>query len=325
MAGFYYGGHEPTRPIFAVTGSTIYRSSGFPSEIFWESLLQTSGIMTLQIYVPGIMGSDETVWAGGGNAIMTPVLMKSTDYGDAWISYAPPTGSGDCTSIAKTAYQPDTVYAGISLGSVIKTTDGGVNWAVTGLQGNFMVTGVVVNPADPQHVVAGGIANDLWVLFETFDGGMNWVPIVPSTTVKGIECLTADVVENEFVVYLGTGGDGVWRYTVPISGIPDHLNDGIVPQVWLYQNYPNPFNPETAIGYQLPPKGQAAASEIELTIYNLPGQKIRALVKARQPAGRYEVKWDGRDDAGREAASGVYVYILKIGDSVQARKMVLLR
>jgi len=277
-------------------------------------------MLTIQIYPPGIAGSDETIWAGGGNVIMTPVIRKSTDFGNSWISYAPQTGSGDCTSIAKTAYYPDTVYAGISLGSVIKTTDGGITWAVAGLQGNFMVTGVAVNPADPQHVIAGGIADEFWVLFETFDGGTYWTPIAAITTVKGIECLTADVAENEFVVYLGTRGDGVWRYAMPISGIPGHLNNGIVPQVWLYQNYPNPFNPSTNIGFRI-----ADCGFVKLEVFDIASRKVAALVRKELPPGEYEFRWDGRDEAGREVGSGMYICRLRAGAFVQSRKMLLLR
>ncbi len=90
----------------------------------------------------------------------------------------------------------------------------------------------------------------------------------------------------------------------------------------LEQNYPNPFNSETTIGYQLSPAG---AGEVEVSIYNLRGQKVRTLARAPQPAGRYEVKWNGRDDAGREAASGFYICRLRASPFVQNRKMLLLR
>jgi flagellar hook assembly protein FlgD len=67
------------------------------------------------------------------------------------------------------------------------------------------------------------------------------------------------------------------------------------------------------------------STEVELTIYNLLGQQIRKLVNAKQPAGFYQVEWDGRDDAGHEAASGLYVYQLKTKTSISNHKMLLLR
>ncbi|MFQ5584622.1 MAG: FlgD immunoglobulin-like domain containing protein, partial [Calditrichia bacterium] len=88
----------------------------------------------------------------------------------------------------------------------------------------------------------------------------------------------------------------------------------------LYQNYPNPFNPGTIIGYQL-----TGSNDVELTIYDILGQPVKNLVKGKQPAGYYEVVWDGKDNAGKEVASGVYLYQIKVGKSIESKKMLLLR
>lgn len=88
----------------------------------------------------------------------------------------------------------------------------------------------------------------------------------------------------------------------------------------LSQNFPNPFNPETVIRYELKKN-----TEIELTIYNLLGQKIRVLVSKNQPAGSYQMTWNGTDELGRPVSSGVYLYELRAGDVRQSRKMLLLQ
>ena len=88
----------------------------------------------------------------------------------------------------------------------------------------------------------------------------------------------------------------------------------------LAQNRPNPFNPETAIRYRIPEAGQVA-----LDINNALGQRVRSLVDQVQQAGSYEVSWDGRDDAGRALASGVYLYRLQAGSHVETRKLSLTR
>lgn len=92
--------------------------------------------------------------------------------------------------------------------------------------------------------------------------------------------------------------------------------DGFV----LKQNYPNPFNPSTAISFQL-----SAISEVELSVYNLLGQRVKTLVNKEMLPGEYVVQWDGRDNNGRQAASGVYLYRLQAGNQVQTKKMVLLK
>ena len=62
----------------------------------------------------------------------------------------------------------------------------------------------------------------------------------------------------------------------------------------------------------------------ELSVFNLLGQKVRTLANAVMPAGVYRAEWDGRDDRGRQVASGIYLYRLKSGETVLTRKMVLL-
>jgi len=88
----------------------------------------------------------------------------------------------------------------------------------------------------------------------------------------------------------------------------------------LRQNFPNPFNPETTIQFDLP-----EIAHVRLEIYNLLGQRITTLVDNRQPAGRYTLMWDGKDQHGNAVASGIYFYKLTAGDFVQVRKMILAR
>lgn len=89
----------------------------------------------------------------------------------------------------------------------------------------------------------------------------------------------------------------------------------------LFGNFPNPFNPSTTIRYRLDHTGLKPTT---LAIYDALGQKIRTLVNESQSSGLYEVRWDGRDDQGRAAASGVYMYLLKSGNFKQTRSMTLL-
>lgn len=88
----------------------------------------------------------------------------------------------------------------------------------------------------------------------------------------------------------------------------------------LNQNFPNPFNPVTSISFDLP-----VASEVELAVFNLIGQKIATLRSEWMVAGRHRVTWNGRDDLGRELSSGVYLYVLKADRFFAQKKMVLLQ
>ena len=89
---------------------------------------------------------------------------------------------------------------------------------------------------------------------------------------------------------------------------------------FLAQNYPNPFNPETVIGYRVSGEGS-----VELVVFAAAGQRIRTLVASHHTPGSYQVRWDGRDQAGTAAASGVYLYRLRAGDFQQQRRLTLLK
>ena len=88
----------------------------------------------------------------------------------------------------------------------------------------------------------------------------------------------------------------------------------------LLQNYPNPGNPSTVISYSL-----AENSEVNLTIYNTLGQAVRTLVDGHQTANIYKVVWDGRDDSGKEVASGVYFYRLVAGKFSATKRLIVLK
>lgn len=86
-------------------------------------------------------------------------------------------------------------------------------------------------------------------------------------------------------------------------------------------NYPNPFNSQTTITYGLSQSGR-----VQLELYNSLGQRIRVLVDEEQFAGPQQVIWDGRDEQGRQAASGVYFSRLQLDQTlVETRRMLLAR
>ena len=88
----------------------------------------------------------------------------------------------------------------------------------------------------------------------------------------------------------------------------------------LLQNYPNPFNPTTRISYELP-----AVSDVTISVYDVTGRLIRGLTDREQPAGYYDVQWNGLDDSGNQVGTGVYLCRLDAGDYSNTIKMVLLR
>jgi len=94
----------------------------------------------------------------------------------------------------------------------------------------------------------------------------------------------------------------------------------------LAQNYPNPFNPSTTIKFAMPEAGH-----VTLRIYAITGQLVQTLVDGEMNAGRHNVSWNGRDQAGAAVSSGIYFYQLVAqkadGEAAftQTRRMILLK
>jgi hypothetical protein len=127
----------------------------------------------------------------------------------------------------------------------------------------------------------------------------------------------------------------LWRIDDPISSDQEVVFDGFyfypegittdaeppaVPVNHLSAAVPNPFNPSTTIRYSLEKGGNT-----EITVYDVAGRQIRTLVSGFVPEGDHEVVWNGRDERGMPAASGVYFYRLRSGGFAETRKMVLLK
>ncbi len=105
------------------------------------------------------------------------------------------------------------------------------------------------------------------------------------------------------------------------TAVTERRDDAAVPKDFAREpNYPNPFNGDTVIRFTLPEAG-----DIDVAVYSITGQRVATLVRGLRPAGRYEMRWDGRDDAGQAMASGVYVTRLQAGLRTATTKLLLLR
>ena len=176
-----------------------------------------------------------------------------------------------------------------------------------------------------ENVFAGGLFfddsrqnMDHGVFLHSTNGGRYWNE-PDAATDKTLSEVTSIIAmrkstENRNYVFIGTRGTGVWEYKYStITSIGENTN--LLKKFILFQNYPNPFNPETTIKYELPKE-----ANVQLTIYNILGQKAVELVNSFQKAGRYEVNWNAKD-----FASGVYIYQIKAGELIKSKKLILLK
>ncbi len=133
---------------------------------------------------------------------------------------------------------------------------------------------------------------------------------------------TADLIFYDvrpFYSLEGTYSDPSW---MPVYGdgsvVPKSSDSTLVNKEELdysISNYPNPFNPVTNIQINMKDAGF-----INVSVYDLLGQKVAELVNEEKEAGSYTLLFDGS-----ELPSGTYIYTMRVGNYSESRKMILMK
>jgi len=198
----------------------------------------------------------------------------------------------------------------ISLPDISRTTDGGNTWSTinigAGVTGTCYLNWVPQTPVIYILGANGGIKRST-------DNGLTWV----LTPTPGVTNLTYfDFVQGGNIVYgyaVSSNGNVIkltdtLSVLTGINGNTEHPTD-----YKLEQNYPNPFNPSTSISYSI-----AKNEFVKITIFDVLGREIEALVNETKSAGTYNVTWDAS-----KLSSGIYLYRITAGDFTDIKKMVL--
>lgn len=197
-----------------------------------------------------------------------------------------------------------------------KTNDAGDSWEVIRQSNNYSNAFSAFCFIDSLN----GLLHSGESFLKTTDGGNSWQSVELNFPFSYVDKLA---VNNEGDLFAVAGGNLlVYSSYDSLLNESNNANNGgfIANQYVLLQNAPNPFNPETVIRYYLP-----SAVQVDLTVYNILGQKVKTLVSGSQQPGEYEVRWNGKNDAEVPVTSGVYIYRLQADRFVQSRKMLLLR
>ncbi|TDJ00670.1 MAG: T9SS type A sorting domain-containing protein [Caldithrix sp.] len=191
----------------------------------------------------------------------------------------------------------------------LKTSDGGETWESKVFSNSYYFVQGIGFVTEELGWIGG---NSSLPAFQTNDGGETWQRADFSARLNRLRFL------GDSLGY--AVGRSVYKYT-PLPPVSVATEENETPHSFDFeQNYPNPFNPSTIINYQLP-----VQSEVELTIYDLLGEKIRILVKENQWPGFYVVQWDGKNRNGAQSPSGIYFYQVKSEKFTQTKRMLLLR
>ena len=109
--------------------------------------------------------------------------------------------------------------------------------------------------------------------------------------------------------------------TMKTGAVPAATPAAATPRTLLLrQNEPNPFRSSTRIAFDLPHSGA-----VSLKVFDAGGRLVRVIADGSLPAGPHVLSWDGRDERGSVAPTGVYFYELRAGAGASRRRMVLIR
>ncbi len=320
-----------------------YNGPGDSTDVAWATAIDGSG----NIYVSGVSDSTGTgyegydygtikydssgvqLWVkrynGPGNYWDDAYAMAVDDFGNAYVTgYS--CGSGALGDYATIKYYSngDTAWVRRYNGP---GDDDDEAWAIAvDDSGNVYVTG---------NSCGGGTYTDYATIMYDSSGREVWVAIYngPGDLDDGANAIAVDGSGNVYV----TGESGTVydcdyatiKYVQNGSDVKEETGDREKPSEFaLSQNYPNPFNQSTKIEFTL-----AKSGFINLNIYDILGRKIRSLISEKVSSGYKSVLWDGKNDSGKDVASGIYFYQLKVenpasggvGDFTDAKKLVLLK
>ena len=189
--------------------------------------------------------------------------------------------------------------------------------------GEVFVSG---DPIDIEWIAEDNVQVDSVSIYYSENGGGDYILLASSEPNDSLYEWVAPDIDSDLclvkVVAFDPGlltGEDTSDDHFAIS-IPTGDDDMPVLSSYLRQNYPNPFNPNTRISFSI-----AAGSTVSLKIYDVSGRLVKTLVNKRLEAGVYNENWNGTDESGSQAASGVYFYSLNSKEFNRTRKMILLR
>ncbi|MBI3580013.1 MAG: T9SS type A sorting domain-containing protein [Ignavibacteriales bacterium] len=193
---------------------------------------------------------------------------------------------------------PPSVSAGGAVGSPVQITwsDAGLNSGITQFQIWRMAKPLGGSQGSPQLIATVSRGTTSYTDYDY---------TVTST-------YSNDLLNYDVRSYFSTNGTYSDPSYVPVFGrigagqVQDGelaINLGELPTEYRVGNFPNPFNPSTTISYQL-----VEDANVTLEIYDVMGRKISSLLQEQKQAGYYTAKWEGKDNSGRQVATGMYLY-----------------
>ena len=209
---------------------------------------------------------------------------------------------------------------------LIKTDENGIEeWSRIFDTGSNEESRSVQQTIDGGFIIAGSTNNfsyfegDILILKTDVNGNEVWRKIYGDTGVDRAHSIQ-QISENDFVVLGFTQSTGSADFWLLRLGLVTNINNNSISyDNILINNFPNPFNPSTSIEFSINNN-----SHIELSIYNIKGQKIKTLAQNEFTKGSHSIIWNGDNESEDPVSSGLYLYKLKIDGKTEVIKKCLL-
>jgi hypothetical protein len=233
----------------------------------------------------------------------------TTDNGATWTGETVTTMISHDEDHTRSAHNPDVF---MSCATVIAAWDEEEDTAGTNEQHISQYNGLEWSGADEDETISFP------------DGENGYRPSIGGVQAIAIPPDGRGTVNDTWVAWTEFAGGSSDNYEVHVSAT-QLCSAGSVPSPEMVHGFriravPNPFVASTALTYTLPRDGH-----LRLEVYDPMGRSVRRLLDSRQIAGTHAVTWDGRDDAGHLAASGVYILRLEAEGISDSRKLLLTR
>jgi photosystem II stability/assembly factor-like uncharacterized protein len=282
--------------LFAGTGNGVWRSPN--NTMNWTQMSETFGGNGIQTIAP----YSTALFAGTRNAVY-----RSTNSGENWVKRD--SGLSGLEHVHRFLSAGTSVFMCASTG-VYRSLDNGDIWE-TVTNGLEIPMGYDLVRYTPTGGVTHLFVSSYGTVYRSVNNGNTWSNV------------TTDIVQPD-LFRLAIGGSYLYAssfsgaiYRRPLADLVVSVEtEKTVPgQFFLEQNYPNPFNPATTIHYTLP-----RSAHVKLTIHDVLGREIAALVNEEQSAGWKQVQWNAHI-----VPSGIYFYRIQSGNFVDCKKMILMK
>lgn len=210
-----------------------------------------------------------------------------------------------------------TVLVGVFSGNGYRSTNQGESWE--SLNSSETISLLCFTETERAYIYAGSNGRGI---FQSKNDGITWEYCRQGLLNKYVDAILA---HSDGHIFAGTRGSGVYRsIETPDVGVNETALN-VPASMMLEQNYPNPFNPDTEITFRL-----GESTHVSLVIVDSNGRSIRNLLSGMMHTGEHRISWNGKNDSGDAAASGVYICRLESGSpgkpsQLVVRKMLLLR